>query len=90
MKYFTFCKENNDFSDILNDPAIKKVIDLKIMWYQHLIIGIQEYKNERTFSYITIKHGDEMVTELIKDFSPIAGIDYHPKKDVKQFQKSIE
>jgi hypothetical protein len=86
MKYYTFYRENNDFKDILLDTNIKKVIDTKITWYQYLMIGIEENKNDRTFSYITLKYGDEMISQIVKDFSPIPGVDYVPKKDVSIFK----
>ena len=84
-KFYTFYRENNDFTDILNDANIKKVIDAKISWWRHLMIGIEESKNSGIFSYITIKYGDEMMTSLVKDFTPVPGIDYVPKKDIASF-----
>ena len=89
MKYYTFYRENNNFDDILNDQIIKKIIDEKIRWNQYLIIGMQD-KNEQTFSYITLKYGDEMVQEIVKDRSPVPGVDYIPKRDASKYKKSIE
>lgn len=89
MKYYTFYRENNNFDDILADPILKKIIDEKIRWSQHLVIGMQD-KNEQTFSYITLKYGDEMVQSLVKDRSPIAGVDYVPKRDASKYKKVIE
>jgi hypothetical protein len=89
MKYYTFYRENNNFDDILNDQIIKKIIDEKMRWYQYLIIGMND-KHEQTFSYITLKYGDEMKQELVKDFSPIPGIDYVPKRDASLYEKAIE
>jgi hypothetical protein len=89
MKYYTFYRENNNFDDILNDQIIKKIIDEKMRWYQYLIIGMND-KHEQTFSYITLKYGDEMKQELVKDFSPIPGIDYGPKRDASLYEKAIE
>lgn len=88
MKYFTFFRENNKFDDILKDPTIKKLVDEQIKWYQHLMIGIQD-SEEKSFSYITLKFGDEMVTDIVKDQSPVPGIDYVPKKDSSKFSKRI-
>lgn len=84
-KFYTFYRSNNDFSDILTDTNIKKVIDTKITWWQHLMIGIEEKKNSGTFSYITLKYGDDMVQSLPKDYTPVPGIDYIPKKDIASF-----
>jgi len=89
MKYYTFYRENNNFDDILNDAIIKKIIDEKIRWSQHLIIGMGD-KHEQTFSYITLKYGDEMMQELIKDRSPVPGVDYIPKRDANKYKKVIE
>lgn len=91
MKYYTFYRENNNFKDILNDPILKKNIDEVITWYQHLVIGLFESsKTDQTSSYITLKYGDEMKNDIIKDFSPVPGVDYVPKKDINKFKKSIE
>jgi hypothetical protein len=89
MKYYTFYRENNNFDDILNDIIIKKIIDERLRWYQYLIIGMND-KHEQSFSYITLKYGDEMKQELVKDFSPIPGVDYIPKRDASQYKKVIE
>jgi hypothetical protein len=44
------------------------------------MIGINKYKKdaEKTFSYITLKYGDEMRTQLTKDYSPKPHADYIP------------
>ncbi len=89
MKYYTFYRENNNFDDILNDAILKKIIDEKIRWFQHLVIGMND-KHDKTFSYITLKYGDEMVQEIVKDFSPIPGVDYIPKRDANKYKKAIE
>lgn len=86
-KYFTFYRENNNFDDILKDANIRKVIHLKISWYQHLMIGITEKDNDRHFSYITLKYGDDMKKMSFKDRTPVPGVDYAPKKDKTKFVK---
>lgn len=78
MKYITFYRESSDFEDILKDPNIKKLIYEKTKWFQHLTLGIKD--DEKIFSYITLKYGDEIRTNLVKDYSPIPHIDYTPKK----------
>jgi hypothetical protein len=80
MKYYIFFREDNKFDDILKDIILKKLIDQKISWYQHLMIGMIE--DEKTTSYITLKYGDEMVNEVVKDHSPIPGVDYTPKRNI--------
>lgn len=87
MKYYNFYRENNDFSDILNDTNVKKVVDTKLQWYQHLVIGIRAKDNDKTFSYITLMYGEDMVTELSKDYTPVAGFDYMPKRDKNKYTK---
>jgi hypothetical protein len=37
-----------------------------------------------------LKYGDEMKQELVKDFSPIPGIDYVPKRDAILYERAIE
>jgi len=88
MKYITFFREDNKFDDILNDLNLKKLIDLKMKWHQHLMIGIDDFekKNEQTFSYITLKYGDEMVQNLVKDHSPVPGVDYQPSQDASKYK----
>jgi hypothetical protein len=90
MKYYTFYRENNNFDDILNDVAIKKIISTKILWYQYLMIGLDERTNEKNFSYITIKYGDDIKNPNIKDFTPVPGVDYIPKKDKNSYKRSIK
>ena len=91
MKYYTFYRENNNFDDILNDVILKKCIDEIIRWDQYLVIGLHETeKNNQNTSYITLKYGDEMKNELIKDRSPIPGVDYIPKQDLTRYKKVIE
>lgn len=79
MKYINFCRENDKFNDILTDPVLKKLIKTKIRWPKYLVIGIDK-KEEQVLSYITLKYGDEMKSSLVKDFSPISGVDYVPKR----------
>jgi hypothetical protein len=85
MKYYNFYRENNNFTDILSDVNVKKYVDTKIHWYQHLVIGIASKDNDKTFSYITLMYGEDMVNELSKDYTPVAGVDYVPKKDKNKY-----
>ena len=87
MKYYTFYRENNNFTDILTDNNIKKVVDMKISWHRHLMIGLKENTNSGTFSYITLKYGDEMIPSITKDYSPVPDVDYVPKKDISKYAK---
>lgn len=90
MKYFIFFRENNNFDDILSDNVLKKIIDEIISWEQHIMIGMKD-EHEEKISYITLKFGDEMVSNITKDFTPVPHVDYVPKKDSSLFanKKSI-
>ena len=80
MKYYTFYRENNNFDDIESDNIVKKFADTKIKWYQHFMIAMKKDGNDQNFSMLTLKYGEDMVNNLTKDFTPIAGVDYIPKK----------
>lgn len=80
MKYYTFYRENNNFDDIEKDNIVKKFAETKIKWYQHFMIGIKKDGNDQNFSMLTLKYGEDMVNNLTKDFTPIAGVDYTPKR----------
>lgn len=81
MKYYTFYRENNNFDDIESDTIIKKYAELKIKWYQYFMIGMMEDGNDQNFSMLTLKYGEDMVNNLTRDFAPVAGIDYIPKRN---------
>lgn len=80
MKFIYFFKEDNDFTDILSDSVLKKEIDTKIKWYQHLILGFDDELSDKIKGYIVIKYGENIRTDLIKDYRPIPYKDYFPKK----------
>jgi hypothetical protein len=90
MKYYTFYRDNNDFSDIESDVIVKKYASTKIRWWQHFMIGIDNDHNkdaDQQFSLLTLKYGEDMVNSVCKDFTPVAGVDYVPKKDKSKFSK---
>ena len=86
MKNYTFYRENNHFDDILNNANVKSMIKLKIKWNKHLVIGIDNGDTDSVHSYITLMYSDDLVT-VSRDFKPIPGIDYTPKKDSSKFTK---
>ena len=91
MKYYTFYRESNNFDDILNDAMLKKSIDEVIRWYQYLIIGYYDSTKASSNSiYISLTYGDEMTNNLVKDYSPIPGVDYVPKKDLARYKQVVE
>jgi hypothetical protein len=80
MKYYTFYRESDNFDDILKDINLKKFVSERIRWSNYLQIGISKYKKdaEKIFSYITLKYGDDIRTNLTKDYTPKPYIDYIP------------
>lgn len=88
MKYFTFKRESDDFTDILSDNIIKHLFYTKIQWRQHLMVGLSEDGNDGNFSYITLKYGDDMITDIVPDRTPVMFKDYQPK-GLEKYQGSI-
>lgn len=82
MKYYTFYRESNNFDDILSDIIIKKFADTRLRWYKYLMVGISESikDSDQYYSLLTLKYGEDMVSTVCKDFTPVAGVDYMPKK----------
>lgn len=78
MKHIYFYRESNKFEDILNDPILKKELKIKISWTNHLLIGFSKYKEDLT-TYIVLKYGDDVKTEVVPDRSPKIYVDYKPK-----------
>ena len=80
MKYYIFYRESNNFDDILKDIPVKKVVSERIFWDGYLQIGISTWQKniDQIFSYITLKYGDDIRTDLTKDYSPIPYVDYTP------------
>jgi hypothetical protein len=80
MKYFVFNRESNDFSDILNDPSLKKHIKWKISFFEHLIISFGE-DNKSIEAIVVLKYGDDLtsMSHIAKDRTPIIDKDYTPK-----------
>lgn len=81
MKTLIFKRENNDFSDILNDVVIKKKITTKITWHRYLMVQFEE--DNKLLSYVILKYGDEIIPmyNIIKDFTPVRGKDYDTYRD---------
>ncbi len=80
MRYYIFYRESDNFDDILKDISIKKFVSERIRWSNYLQIGISQHKKdaEKIFSYITLKYGDDIRTNLTKDYTPKPNIDYIP------------
>ena len=78
MKHIIFTREDNDFSDILRDPALKKLITMTLFWDNYLHIGVVD-NNEAILSYIELKYSESIVNNVCKDFTPIPWVHYRPK-----------
>lgn len=78
MKYITFYRESNVFDDIVKDINLKKSIYEKTQWDNYLTIGVKD--DDKLFSYITLKYGDDIRNNFVKDYSPIPYTDYIPIK----------
>lgn len=78
MKYLYFFREENNFDDILKDVTVKKCIKEKTTFYQYLFIAIPDNTHDHVISYITLKYGDSLRSDLVKDYTPIPNVDYTP------------
>ena len=76
MKFFTFHRISNDFSDVLADPVLKKKYKTSISFTDHLILGIPA-GTSGIESYIAVKYSDDLRPAAVTDRSPVAGIDYN-------------
>lgn len=92
MKFYTFYRENNVFTDIESDTIVKKHADTKIRWYQHYMIGISDYNKDKDqyFSLLTLKYGEDMIQSVCKDYTPVPGVDYVPERDASKYKKAVE
>lgn len=79
MKHYIFYREDNDFTDILQDSNIKKLFEFKLSFLQHLILGGEDIP-EDIQSYILLKYGDDLKDKsfLFVDRKPKPFIDYNP------------
>lgn len=81
MKYYTFYRESNNFTDILTDANIKRSVKTKMSWLNHLLLGFSEEKNnENIFGYVVLKYGEDITNLVEKDYTPIPNVDYIPKR----------
>lgn len=91
MNYYIFKKEDNDFSEMLDDKTLKPLLGFKIKFKNHLILGSYDVINEKLSSYITLKYGDMMVskTDMFIDNKPKMHIDYTPDRDRPEKYKKL-
>lgn len=81
MKYYTFKRESNDFTDILKDKQLSKHIKTKIRYHKHLIIGLSYETDDSILGMLVLKYGEELVPTVNKDYTPKPYIDYVPKRN---------
>lgn len=83
MNYYIFKKEDNNFSEILNDKTLKPLLKFKIKFYQHIILGSEDTVDSILESYITLKYGDLLInkSDMFVDFAPKRHIDYLPDRN---------
>jgi hypothetical protein len=87
MKYLTFHREDNKFTDILSDKVVKKVARTKLQFTNHLILGIEETSEKsQSLSYIMLKYGDQIIDieSIIPDRAPVMDRDYFPSRRPKK------
>lgn len=80
MKFYTFKRESNKFDDILKDSNLKKWISTKIYWDEHLMVGLSWGAPETIYGYLILKYGECLVNPLDRDYTPVPGRDYLPKR----------
>ena len=80
MRHYIFERDSNKFDDILKDSSLKTKISTVMTWRGHLMIGF-DHIDDKLESYIVLKFGDDIRTQLTKDFAPKAGIDYIPRRN---------
>jgi len=82
MKYYYLHKEDDDFTEVLEDPIVKKIISTKISWLNHLILGFTDDTEDSSISYFVIKFGEYIIPSesIIPDRAPIPNVDYRQDK----------
>lgn len=89
MKYFIFYREDNNFTDILDDKDVKKHFRYKMKFNHYLIIGTESL-NDEVQSYLVLKYGDSMKDKsyVFSNRKPVPFVDYTPdRKRPKKFTK---
>ena len=91
MNYFIFRKEDNDFSEILNDKTLKPLHNFQIKFSKHIILGCYADIDDGLSSYITLKYGDMMVnkSDMFIDYAPKMHVDYSPDRNRPEKYKNL-
>lgn len=80
---FIFKRENNDFSEILDDPFLKNKFTHKVRWEGHLMLGkVHGDIDPNLESYVNLKYGELLSNykSVFPDLSPVMYKDYNPGK----------
>lgn len=80
MKFYTFERESNDFSDIETDTNIKRHIKYRVRCNKLFYFGINDDINDTLQSYIVLKYGEDLKENICPDRKPIEGVDYISKQ----------
>lgn len=80
MNYYIFKKEDNDFSELLNDKELKPLFIFKLKYDQHIILGSYDKVESILESYITLKYGELLVSksDVFINRKPKVFVDYTP------------
>jgi hypothetical protein len=75
-------KEKSKWTDILNDPAIRKWIVIKIIYEKILFLQLSNEIPVKMQTYIHLKWGEELIdaAKFIPNRTPQIYVDYYPKK----------
>ena len=87
MKTFIFKRQDNNFSDILNDPSLKNIFKTQLSWDKHILLYSEDNIDPEVVSYILLKYGDDIFN--ITDFSPVPYVDYQPDPNRPEKYKNV-
>lgn len=80
MKYYLFYRENNDFTDILNDSSVKSNQKVILSWRSHLLLGFTPTVKDSDLNIILLRYSDDIRKLSDYDRTPVPYVDYIPKK----------
>lgn len=88
MKQIYFIGEDLNSEEIINDATLKPHIIMKLLWTRGLLLGFKSETADDIESYIMLKYGDYVkdVNQLFPDRSPVAGVDYIPKRNTEKLK----
>lgn len=83
MIYYNLYKEDDCFTDILNDKNIMKHVSFKLKYTNGLILSFDSVPDS-VLGYFLIKYGEHL-KPMCNDYSPIPNTDYIPIKKISIF-----